>query len=67
MTFLSFKYFKCIRIRINLKSNVFVFESFFKWSISIRIRIHDFTIYSYPYSITFVCIRPHVCHPHHFV
>ena len=61
MTFLGFKYLKCIRIRtrIHLKSNVFVFEYIFKWSICIRIRIHDFTMYSYP--ITFVCIRPHVC------
>ena len=56
MTFLGLKYFKCIRIRIHLKYNVFIFEYFSKWIICIH--IHDFTMYSY--LITFVCIRPHV-------
>ena len=33
-------------------------NTFLKGSICIRIRIHHLTMYSY--SITFVCIRPHV-------
>ena len=36
-------------------------NTFLKWSICIRIHIHDFIMYLYSYSITFVCIRPHVC------
>ena len=34
-------------------------NTFYKWSICIRIHIRHFTMYSY--LITFVCIRPHVC------